>query len=91
MGTEQSPSIGHNSVGGIAAELLRSTVERYERLDEEVKALRADQKDVLSQAKSAGLDVRIIRKVISLRKMDEQERVETQELMDLYLHALGMA
>lgn len=89
-------NIGHNSgespaIGGIAAELLRSTVERYERLDEEVKALRADQKDVMAQAKGAGLDVKIIRRIISLRRMDEQERIETEELLDLYKHAIGMA
>lgn len=86
---------GHNSgespaICGIAAELLRSTVERYERLDEEVKALRADQKDILSNAKANGLDVKIIKKLIALRRMEEQERIETEELIDLYKHALGM-
>jgi uncharacterized protein (UPF0335 family) len=91
MDSEHAPGSGHNSIGGPAAEILRRTVERYERLDEEKKAIGADQKDILAQAKSAGLDVRIIRKILTLRKMDEQERIETEELLDLYRHALGMA
>lgn len=86
---------GHNSgesptIGGIAAEALRQFVERIERLEEEKKALGADIKDVYSQAKSQGFDTKIMRKIISLRRMEDQEREETEQLLDLYKAALGM-
>lgn len=81
----------NNQIGGIAAEALRQFIERIERLEEEKKALAADIKDVYSQAKSQGFDSKIIRKIVSLRKMEEQEREETEQLLDLYKAALGMA
>lgn len=87
MADEESNS----QIGGIAAEALRQFVERIERLEEEKKALAEDIKDVYGQAKSTGFDVRILRKIISLRKMEDQEREETEQLLDLYKAALGMA
>lgn len=80
-----------NQIGGIAAEALRQFVERIERLEEEKKALSADIKDVYSQCKSQGFDTKIVRKIISLRKMEDQEREETEQLLELYKAALGMA
>ena len=80
-----------NQIGGIAAEALRQFIERIERLEEEKKALSADIKDVYSQAKSQGFDVKIIRKIISLRRMEDQEREEIEQLVDLYKAALGMS
>lgn len=81
--------IGHNS-GSISDEALRQFVDRIERLEEEKKALSADIKDVYSQCKSAGFDTKIVRKVISLRKMEDQEREEMEQIIDLYKAALGM-
>lgn len=77
-------------VGGIASERLRSIVERHERLEEEVKALRGDQKDILAEAKSAGFDVKVVRTLIALRKKDPAEAEEQETLLDLYKRALGM-
>jgi uncharacterized protein (UPF0335 family) len=77
-------------VGGIAADQLRSIIERYERLQEEVDALRADQKEVLAEAKGNGFDVKTIRKIIALRKKEENDRREEEALLDLYKHALGL-
>jgi len=83
--------VGHNSqVGGIAGDQLRSYVERYERLQEEVDALKSDQRDVLAEAKGNGFDVRTIRRIIALRKMDAEKRREAEELLDLYKGALGL-
>ncbi len=78
-----------NAIGGIAAEALRQFVDRVERLEEEKKALAEDIKDVYGQAKSQGFDVKILRKIISLRKKDRQEREEEEQLLELYLAALG--
>ncbi len=77
-------------VGGIAAERLRSFVERIERLEEEKAALGADIREVYSEAKSVGFDSKIIRQVVRLRKLDGSDRREQEELLDLYKTALGM-
>jgi uncharacterized protein (UPF0335 family) len=70
---------------------LRSLVERIERLEEDKKAIAGDIKEVYAEAKANGFDTRIVRKVISLRKKDTAERQEEEALLDLYMHALGMA
>lgn len=66
-------------IGGLAVDRLRSLIERIERLEEEQKALSSDIRDIFAEAKSAGFDVKIMRTIIKLRKMnaadrDEQER-----------------
>jgi len=82
---------GHNSApGGIAAERLRSVVERIERLQEERKALQSDIKDIFTEAKSAGFDAKVIRKLLSRRAMDAADREEQDTLLDTYERALGL-
>jgi uncharacterized protein (UPF0335 family) len=76
---------------GIAAKQLRSIVERIERMEEEKKSIADDIKDIYAEAKANGFDTATIRKVIRLRKMDKAEREESEALLDLYCHALGMA
>lgn len=76
--------------GGIAAERLRSIVERIERLEEERKALGNDIKDIYSEAKSAGFDVKVLRQIIRLRKQEPAEVEEMETLLDVYRRALGM-
>lgn len=77
-------------VGGIAADRLRSIVERIERLEEEKKALSGDIKDIFTEAKSAGFDVKVLRQVIRLRKMDQAALQEQDTLLDLYRRALDL-
>ena len=77
-------------VGGIAGDRLQSFVERIERLEEEKTALSEDLKEVYSEAKSAGFDIKIMRQVIRLRKLNTSDRREQEELLDLYKNALGM-
>lgn len=79
--------IGHNS--GASAQRLKSFIERIERLEEEQKALASDKREIYSEAKSAGFDTKIIRKVIARRKMDEADRQEQEALLENYLHAIG--
>ena len=78
-------------IGGAAADALRQFIDRIERLEEEKKALADDIKDVYAQAKSQGFDTKIVRKIVALRKKDRQEREEEQQLIDLYLAAIGEA
>ena len=77
-------------VGGIAADQLRTLIERVERLEEEKQGIASDIKDVYAEAKSNGFDVKIMRQIVRLRKMEDNDRREQDELLDLYRHALGM-
>jgi len=78
------------ATGGIAADRLRSIIERVERLEEERKALAGDIKDIFSEAKSAGFDVKVIKQIIKLRKQEPAEVEEQETLLDIYRRTLGM-
>ena len=75
---------------GIAADQLRSFIERIERLNEEKAALTGDIREVFAEAKGSGFDTKVMRKVIALRKMDAADRQEQRSLQELYEHALGI-
>ena len=76
---------------GIARDQLRAFIERIERLEEEKKAISDDIKDVYAEAKGSGFDVKVMRQIVRIRKQDHNERAEMEAILDLYLHALGMA
>lgn len=76
--------------GGVAADRLRSLVDRIERLEEERKALASDIKDIYAEAKSAGFDVKVLRQLIRIRKQEPAEIEEQETLLDVYRRALGM-
>jgi uncharacterized protein (UPF0335 family) len=71
------------------AQQLKSIIERIERLEEEKKALAEDIKEVYAEAKGNGFDAKILRKVVSIRKQETAERIEQEQLIDLYLAAVG--
>lgn len=77
-------------VGGIAADRLRSIVERVEKLEEEKAALAADIRDVYAEAKGNGFDVKTLRQVVRLRKLDKPDRDEQEALLDLYKQVLEL-
>jgi uncharacterized protein (UPF0335 family) len=81
---------GMADVGGIAADRLRSFIERIERLEEEKAALAADIREVYAEAKGTGFDTKIMRQIVKLRKMDAASRQEQDELLDLYKRAIGL-
>ncbi len=72
-----------------AKEKLKQVVARIERLEEEKAALASDIKDVYAEAKSLGYDTKALRAVVRVRKLDRQEREEQEQMLDLYLAALG--
>ena len=78
------------STGGIAAAKLKSFVERIERLEGERSELGADIREVYAEAKGNGFDTKIMRQVIKLRKIEEPDRKEQDELLDLYRKALAV-
>lgn len=75
-------------VGGVAKDRLKSFVERIERLEEEKLALVADIREVYSEAKGAGFDVRVMRQLIRLRKMDRDDRSQMEAILDVYERVL---
>lgn len=85
MSDENNPD-----VGGIAVDRLRSLIERIERLEEEKTALSSDIRDIFAEAKSAGFDVKIMRTVIKLRKMNAADRDEQEFLLETYRKALDI-
>jgi uncharacterized protein (UPF0335 family) len=74
----------------VAGDRLRSLVDRIERLEEERKALGSDIKDIYSEAKSAGFDVKVLRQLIRIRKQEPAEIEEQETLLDVYRRAIGM-
>jgi uncharacterized protein (UPF0335 family) len=75
---------------GVAADQLKSIIERIERLAEEKAGIAAEIADIFTEAKHNGYEPKILRKVIALRKQNAAERDEEQQLLDTYMSALGM-
>ena len=82
--------IGDN-IGGIAGEALQGYVDRIERLNEEKAALQADIKQVFGEAVATGFDRKVMQRIIALRKIEEHDYREQEELTALYGRALGMS
>ena len=72
------------------ADELRQFIERFERLEAERKDIAEQQKEVMAEAKSCGYDTAVMRKIIALRKRDQNDIAEEEAIMDLYKQALGM-
>ena len=75
----------------ISAEQLRLFIERIERLEEEKKGIADDIKDVYAEAKSTGFDVKTMRHIVRLRKMEKHHRDEADALLETYRTALGLS
>ncbi len=74
----------------VAQDQLRAFIERIERMDEEIAALNDDKKEIYAEAKGNGFDTKILRKIVSIRKQDANERAEQEAILELYMAALGM-
>lgn len=84
---EDDDLIGHNS---LAKDQLKAFIERIERLEEEKKAISGDIKDVFSEAKANGFDVKALRAILKIRKEDVDDRKEHNAIVELYCQALGI-
>jgi len=78
--------IGHN----VAKEQIKAIIERVERLEDEKKGISDDIKDIYSEAKGNGFDVKALRTIVRMRKQDADERAEQEAILEVYLAALGM-
>jgi uncharacterized protein (UPF0335 family) len=72
----------------VAGDQLRAIVERVEHVEEEIKELNEAKKEIYLEAKSNGFDVKVIREIVRLRKQDQKDREELDELLDVYLRAI---
>lgn len=88
MASNKPAGKGHNQ--GIAVDQLKSVIARVERLEEEKSGIVSDIRDVYAEAKGNGLDIKAIRAIVKLRKMDEGERSEQEAVLSTYMAALGM-
>lgn len=77
-------------VAGVSGDQLRSYIERIERLEEEKENLMADIREIFNEAKGNGFDVKIMKAIIKLRKLDKDDRDEQKTLIEIYEQALGM-
>jgi uncharacterized protein (UPF0335 family) len=82
--------IGVQEMHDASAERLTNYIERIETLEEEKAALAGDLKEVYAEAKLEGFDPKVLRQVVRLRKLEEQEREEQESLLHMYMQALGM-
>jgi uncharacterized protein (UPF0335 family) len=76
---------------GIAGSRILSLIERIEQLEEEIKALNEGKKEVFAEAKGEGYDVKILKEILKIRKLDRDERDEQESLLDLYMRAIADA
>ncbi len=73
---------------GLPGNRIFSFIERVEHIDEELKALNEAKKEVFSEAKGEGFDVKVLKEILRLRKQDQDERDEQESLLELYLRAI---
>jgi uncharacterized protein (UPF0335 family) len=86
MPAEKNEETAHR----FAKDQLKAIIERIERLEEEKKATSDDIRDVYAEAKGNGFDAKALRAIVRMRKMDSDERREQEEILETYMHALGM-
>ncbi len=78
--------MGHNSDGR-----LKAFVERIERVEQEMRDRAEDRKEIYSEAKGTGFDVKVLRRAVAVRRQDAQKRAEEEAILEAYLAELGMA
>lgn len=78
------------NTGGVAVDQLRSFVERVERAEEEIAEAKSARREIYAEAKATGFDVKALRQVIRLRKMEANDRQEQEEILSLYKRAIGL-
>lgn len=83
----ETPGVGHNS-GGIQGKRLRQIVEKVERLEQDKSDTAEDIKEVYTMAKGIGFDVKTIRQIVKIRKMDREKLRAEKELLEIYMFAL---
>ena len=84
--TKETP----DNSGEVSGARLKSFIERVERLEEEKKGIAEDIRDIYSEIKAVGFEPKIVRKIVSRRKMNKEKRQEEEQLLELYESAIGV-
>ncbi|WP_283178090.1 DUF2312 domain-containing protein [Gemmobacter sp. 24YEA27] len=79
-----------NDAFNVTADELRQLIERIEQYEAEKKDIAEQLKEVYAEAKGRGFDTKALRKIVSLRKQDADERQEADAILEVYMTALGM-
>jgi len=89
---KQEPAAQHDPthLGNAESGQLRAFIERVEQMNEEIKALSDDRKDIFAEAKGVGFDIKQMRRVIKIRAQDRDKWMEEEQVLDLYLSSLGL-
>lgn len=77
-------------IGNVSGDILKKYIERIERLEEEKSEISANIRDIYAEAKSSGFDAKVMKQIVKVRKMDQSERTEQEELFEIYRRAIGM-
>jgi uncharacterized protein (UPF0335 family) len=86
-----SPEVASNEAATqFAKDALKAIIERIERLEEEKKTISDDISDVYAEAKGNGYDIKALRTIVRMRKLDANERAEAETILETYMQALGM-
>ena len=80
-----------SDVVGIAGDRIRSFIERIEQIETELKEMTEAKKEIFSEAKGEGFDVKVLKEILKLRKQDQEERDEHETLLDVYMRAMDEA
>ncbi|MDR0772912.1 MAG: DUF2312 domain-containing protein [Wolbachia pipientis] len=75
----------------ITAEELKGYIERIEKLEQEKRDVQDHIRDVYAKAADEGWDIKVMKQIIRLRRMDDDDREEQEILLDTYKRALGMS
>ena len=90
MATSAAAEKNQETAHRFAKDQLKAVIERIERLEEEKKTTSDDIREVYAEAKINGFDVKALRSIVRLRKLDTDERKEQEAVLETYMHALGM-
>jgi uncharacterized protein (UPF0335 family) len=80
-----------SEVVAVPGNRIRSFVERIEQIENEIKQLNEAKKEVFSEARGEGFDMKILKEIIKLRRQDQDERDEHDSLLDVYMRAMDEA
>lgn len=75
---------------GVSKDILKAYIERIERLEAEKANISEDIREVYAEAKGNGFDAKTLRQIVKIRKLDHDDRMEQEALLETYMHALGM-
>ena len=79
-----------DNINGISGNQFKLFIEKIEKMESEKANMMENIKEVFAESKSSGFDPKIMKEIIKIRKMKNEDRIEQEELLDIYKAAIGM-